>query len=480
MMTDAAGRRPSARFLGVVVPPRFLGVVVPPIYLVEEGVDQVLDALESVGATAVCLTPTSATVVVDGGGARFPDLHVDGLQRVLERRIAGRDELCVTSQPAYAPDVALYEAGLYSPPREQRSAAAGRSAVAEAIDAAHARGLAAHLQLNPLMPPGLRTEDLPVAIDGSPPPAPQVARLGCINNPDVKAYALALVADTLQAFETIDGLVIDWAEFPAYRLDELTTCFCRHCARAARSAGIDWQTVQWDVGAIWDRLHALRPEDLGRARRALGSPTALVELMSRHRGMLDFVRFKAISVEAFFESVAAVMRSSRRTPVELTARGWAPPWNRASGFDVGRLAGVCDAVAPKLFSFDYAAIPRWYGEPLLEWNPALPERELARTLLACMDLVETPSRAVLADFQIPRPDEQHPVNGAAYGRRISEVLDQVGGRSACLPIAHAYGPLHQWEETLQALVHSGADGIWVQMYGYLGDEKLRALAETWG
>jgi len=335
------------------------------------------------------------------------------------------------------------------------------------------------LQLNPLMPPGLRTEDLPVAVDESHPRAPQVARLVCINNPDVNAYAAALVADTLRAFDMLDGLVIDWAEFPAYRLDELTTCFCTHCAEAARVAGIDWPRVKGDVHAVWDRLHTLSSHDLARVRRAVGSASGLLELLALYPGLVDFVRFKALSVEAFFQSMARVVRSSARPSVGLTARGWAPPWNRVSGFDVRRLAQICDAVAPKLFSFDYAAIPRWYGQPLREWNPALPEDELIRTLLACMDLIETPSRTVLEDFQIPRPDEKHPVDSAAYRRRIAELLDQVSGRSACHPIAHAYGPLHDWEETLRTLARTDVDGIWVQMYGYLGDEKLRVLADTW-
>ena len=459
---------------------RFLGVVVPTIYLQHEGVTEVLETLEKSGANAVCVHPTVARIVQPGQGTRFPDLHVDGYRRVLERPLSGAAEIQLLSFSAHDPDARLYEAGTYSPIRGHAGEKLVRpNAVHEAIDEARARGMAVHLQASPLTLPGLRHEDAPVGVDGMTDAGPRVAEVACINNPAAQAYGLALVADILASYPGLDGVILDWAEYPAYQLHEIFTCFCDHCADEASSLGIPWDQVRSDVGRLWERLHSLRTDDLRVMRRTLESPSVLLELLAHAPGILDFLRFKAVSVSRFYEAVAAAVRSSVQPEVALSARGWAPPWNRASGFDYSKLAETCGVIAPKLFSFDYTALPRWYGEPLQRWNPALPEAELVETLLSVLDLADTPGRTQLRDFQIPSPNEPHPMDKGCYQRRIAELIDQVGGRAACRPIAHAYGPLVEWTRTLEVLRDSEVDGIWVQMYGYLGDEKLRVMRDTW-
>ena len=459
---------------------RFLGVVVPTVYLQHEGVTEVLETLEESGANAICVHPTVARIVQRGSGTRFPDLHVDGHRRVLERPLSGAAAIQLLSFSAHDPDASLYVAGPYSPIRGHgREQLVRPNAVHEAVAEARARGMEVHLHASPLTPPGLRHEDAPVGVDGVTDAGPRVAEVACINNPAAQAYGLALVADILASYPGLDGLILDWAEFPAYQLHELFTCFCDHCADKASALGIPWDQARRDIGRLWERLHSLGNEDLRVVRRTLESPSALLELLAHAPGVLDFLRFKAVSVSHFYESVAAAVRSSSQPEVALSARGWAPPWNRASGLDYSKLAETCGVIAPKLFSFDYAALPRWYGEPLLRWNPALAEDQLIETLLLALDLAETPGRTQLRDFQIPSPDEPHPMDKGSYERRIAELIDQVGGRAACRPIAHAYGRLVEWSRTLEVLRDSEVDGIWVQMYGYLGDEKLRVMRDTW-
>lgn len=84
-----------------------------------------------------------------------------------------------------------------------------------------------------------------------------------------------------------------------------------------------------------------------------------------------------------------------------------------------------------------------------------------------------------ANYRIPAPKELHPAKPEVYRSRLDEVLDQVGGKALCYPFAHAYLPEPQWKRMIALIRDSGADGMWVQMYGYLSDRKLEILREMW-
>jgi hypothetical protein len=55
----------------------------------------------------------------------------------------------------------------------------------------------------------------------------------------------------------------------------------------------------------------------------------------------------------------------------------------------------------------------------------------------------------------------------------------VGGKAFCYPFAHAYLPEPQWKRMVALVRDSRVDGMWVQMYGYLSDRKLKILREMW-
>ena len=59
------------------------------------------------------------------------------------------------------------------------------------------------------------------------------------------------------------------------------------------------------------------------------------------------------------------------------------------------------------------------------------------------------------------------------------MASQVSGRATVIPLAHGYVPLDQWKRTVSIIRDSKADGMWVQRYCYLSDEKILALANIW-
>ncbi len=458
---------------------KFLGIFVNPTYIQEEGTQPVFDNIESTRSKAICFPPRVARPASAGKGRRFPDLHMDGHERLVARPLWGRRELHLEYFPAHEPDLSLYEGCPYRPDARPAPPGVDREAPYAMIAEAKKRGMQVHIQIHPFIPPNIRPEDQPVYIDGSVPQPPQIVFNACLNNPASKAYGLALVEDTIRHYPDVDGLFTDWAEYGAYRLEDHFTCFCPHCERKAGSQGHDWDIIKHDVEALWSWLHALSSRELEHSLRLLHNPSELLELLTHYPGWLQFLRFKAQSVLGFYRQVRQLLDKLGYAGVTLSARGWPPPWNRSSGMDYRALADVCGAVTPKLFTFDYSALPRWYGQTLLAWNPDLSESAILDALVEWLNLPDDFERRSFANYHIPAPTELHPAKIEVYRTRLDEVVDQVRGKANCHPIAHAYLPEPQWKRMVAMIRDSRVDGMWVQMYGYLSDRKLEILREMW-
>lgn len=452
---------------------RFLGVFLEPLHAQSEGVEPLFDVLASVGTTAVVLTLNVSRQAPPGAGVRMPPLHMDGHRRVYARPVWGRDSVEVEVFPAADPDPALFASSGYIPRRLPVPAELDRSVPRRMIAEARRRGMKVFAQIKPFVPPGVRAADQPVYPDGSVPRPPQVAMIGSPCSPAIRSYGLALIRDTVRAFDDLDGLFLDWAEYGAYGFPDLFTCLGPHSAAMARARAYPWEDLAGQVRAIWERLHRLRDQDLRPAA------TAMARLIDEAPGWSDFCRFKAESVTWFYREARTALDAEGRGAVRLMARGWPPPWNRWSGMDYAALAGGCAAATPKLFAFDYCAIPRWYGETLQRWNPRLTEAAILDALTAWLDLPDAFSPRSFARYAIPAEDEPHPVGIPAYRRRVDAVAEAVAGRCALQPFAHCHMPDGMWREKLRMLRAAAVDGIWVQMYGYLSDAKLRILREEW-
>lgn len=456
---------------------RFLGVFVNPMDVQSEGISPVLDALEDVGVTAIATTPLLA--VLDSNGHRIPELHIDGHARLLARPIWGKREFSCRMVRAFDTDASLYSETPYRPGSGPVPADLDRDIPFRLVEEAQKRGLAAYIQVTPFVPPAVRMEDQPVYIDGSRPQPPQVAMSACPNSPAARNYAHALVAETVAHFPTIDGLFMDWVEFGAYRLEDNFTCFCPACQRAAEAAGEDWEDLKQGVMAAWKALHGLSADQLRSAEaRSLGGHG--VEVLARDwPALLRLSGLKSRAVTSFYQEARQRLDAAGRSNVRIAARGWAPPWNVSSGLDYSALSSICDELTPKLFTFDFSALPRWYGETLKRWNPELGEGELLSAILACLDLPDGIGNREFAHYTIPAPDDPHPASLESHARRVAQMIGQASRKTAVRPFAHAYLPEPQWGPMVAMIRDSAADGMWVQMYGYLSDAKLKILKDTW-
>src|SRR5262249_43277335 len=82
-------------------------------------------------------------------------------------------------------------------------------------------------------------------------------RFACANNPAARRKTLARLGELLARYP-FDGVFLDKMRFPspANGIDEVASCFCRHCHEAAARAGLDLQAVarsieRRDFAAQW-------------------------------------------------------------------------------------------------------------------------------------------------------------------------------------------------------------------------------------
>lgn len=454
----------------------FIGIFLNPVYVQVEGLNAVFDRLQSAGATAITTCPYVAEFVEDGiPGDRFPDLHVDGYRRVLSRPIHGKREIRIRKHSTIRGTEELFAGQPYRPPNST-AGDLDPELPEKIIVEAQRRGMEAHLQLAPFLVPGLRDEDLPRYPDGSLPRGERVSPAGCPNSEAVREYGLTLIEAAVRQYASIDGLFVDWTEYGAYALEDNFMSFSLHSKSQAERWGYDWEAIRRDVGNAWGHLHALDHSALAKLDGLARSPSALLGALARKPGWAAFLDFKAHSIRSYYGEVRDRLNSLRpEHPIQLSARGWPPPWNVSSGMDYRRLSEVCDNLTPKLFSFDYCAMPAWYADTLLKWNPGLDESRVLDSLIEWMQLPDDRVARRRSDYYIPAPEEEHPAHLASYQQRIVELAAQTTGNARLRPFAHAYMPDAQWQAMVEMLRDSEAEGIWVQMYGYLSDEKLGIL-----
>jgi hypothetical protein len=458
---------------------KFLGIIVTPANVQTEGLEVVMDNIANCGANAIALDPWLLQPTSPEEGSRIPDLHIDGHKRLFGRPLWGKRELHVESFLAFEPEEALYLKSAYEPMKKAVPASIDRTIPQQLIESAHERGMKAHLGLAPFLPPGVREEDRPVRVDGRPLQPPFIAHNGCLNNPDIRAYALAAIRDLICHYPYIDGLILDWAEFGAYQLQEHFTCFCPACEKKAKALGYDWAAIRRDVMALWESLHHITSKQLAHSRRIMTNPSELLAALAAYPGILTFLRFKSDCVVSFYQDVRKLLDRLGLEDLDLSARGWISPWNRSSGMDYRRLGGICTAVLPKIFTFDHAVLPRWLGQTLQEWNPDLPESPILEAVKSWLNLPDDIERPTFADYNIPAPDDPHPAHLSSYQVRLEETAAQVSGTASLYPIAHPYLPDDQWRQMVGLIRDSPADGMWVNFYSYLTDQKFDIMRQEW-
>ena len=458
---------------------RFLGITVLADFILNEGVEGVLDSLQRAGATAVATNPTVTAPTEEGQGSFQPPLDAGSSPRVFDRPLWGKTALWVRGAPSYRPRADYYADTPYSPRPANDLTDQHGALIGEFIQAAKQRGLRVYFQTGAAQPPGLREEDTPRLPSGEL-PANRMANTGSLASEAIRAYNRAYVRDLFEEYPEIDGLRPDWPEYPCYKLDEVFQDFGEPVRVWATARGFDFDSIQREVRAFYDHLHGgLTNDDL----RDLAGPDrgkyAILTLFNRYPGVAEWFRLKAALSSDLLRDWREALTEYGGADKELSANAFMPPFSYITGLDFAGAAEHCESVNPKLYTMHWSLMVEFWGEVMLTHNPDVDEPLLVRALVNLLDLDDGDGGRLLSDYGYPEPDEPHPIPNSPQRRKIEQVLAAVRGRAQVNALVHGYGPLDDFSRRLQLVADSPVDGVWINRYGYLSDAKLDAIAAIW-
>ena len=466
--------------------PRLVGITVMPEYFQSESVDGVLDRLEGLaGVTAVTTSPYVMALADRQTGFREPPIDAGaGKVRLLDRNLWGKRELWARTAPSFRPNLDLYRGLRYQPPAADDLTREQGPLVGEFICNAQSRGLKVFLQVQAAIPPGYRVQfgqpepdDCPRLPDDSIPKR-RLSANGSLASPHIRDYTLALLRDLCRQYPTVDGLRLDWPEYPPYLLDSIFLDFGEHARGQARRMGLDFNRIRSAAASLYSRLHGgLTDEDLRICTETGSLVEARRRLLPEPAGLEEWIEFKASLVESLHADIRQAMNEAGGQGMELRPNAFPPPWNIFSGLDYRRVSPYSSALSVKLYTMHWPMMLRFYGDRLHQANPGVSERLLARALARLFDTGQEPTPDRLEDFRYPSPEEPHPVGEAAQHRKIAQAQLEAGSTPVCT-LAHAYGPTTDFRSRLQTARSASRHGFWINRYGHLSDEKLAIVGEV--
>lgn len=465
---------------------RFVCVTIFPEYFQNEGVDAALDNLvRRAGCTAITTSPYVMAPASEADGAREPPADAGaGKVRLLDRSLWGRRELFVRTSPSFAPDMRLYEGLRYRPPAPDALTQSDGAVIDRAIAGAKARGMEVYLQVQAACPPGYRVQfggpeddDRPRLPDGNS-PNPRVDNNASLASPHIRAYARAMAADLAARYPDIDGLRIDWPEYPPYSLDGAFFDFGPHARDAAARLGFDFEAMRKAAQELRAKLlGGLAAKDL--ARWAEGG-VSLRELFGGTKPLVDWLRFKAVLSRELIAAFRDALDQAGAKRMKLVPGTFPPPLTELSGLDFAGLGGICQGVSVKLYTMHWPMVVRAWANSLAAANPSLAEDpNLGRGVARLFAFRDDPGPASREDWRYPEPEEPHPVGALAQEAKIAAARE-AAGNVPVYALAHGYGPVADFESRCEIAWRASAGRLCVNRYGYLADSKLDAIGRVTG
>ena len=460
---------------------RTLGITVLADFILSEGSEAIVENLQRVGATAVACNPTVTAPAPEGTGTFQPPADAGSSPRLFDRKLFGKRALWVQSAPSYVPQAKFYGDAVYGPRKVKDLTHQHGELVGHFVQMALAAGLKVYFQLGACQPSGLRDEDRPCQPDGSI-AAERMADTGCLASAAVRGYNSAYVNDLLAAYPAIHGFRIDWPEYPCYTMGEVFHDFSPHVLSWAEAHGLDFASIQDGVRKLYDHLHGRLTNDQLSATGEFGFADGLANLTGvENPAVRHWLELKArLSIELVADWHRTLQQTGR-PDLELTAHGFMPPYSTLTGLDFSNVAAHCHSISPKFYTMHWPLMVKFWSDWLIERNPSLERANVVRTVAGWMELGS--ARQIedrLERYRYPQPDEEHPVPISVQRRKLQEVRDQIPEKTAAfVPLVHGYGPPHDFENRFRVVAEADVDGVWINRYGYLGDEKLSAVAEVW-
>ena len=475
----AAGRAPGLS----------LGVTVMPEWFQYEGIEPVLDRLQSMGATALVTSPYLLEVAPSGEGAREPPPDGEaGAVRPLDRLLWGRYETWVRTAPCFEHDLRRYKGLRYQPSPPGALTRAQPRFMDQVVEAARGRGLTVYLQVMAASPPGYRVqfsgavqEDQCRGPDGQMHPH-RVDRNASLASPDVREYGAALLTEMAERYPGVAGFRIDWPEYPPYDLRSALFDFGPHGQGEIAAQGGDPQALARALSEALGRWRAVAvacaPQGAQAVRQGLQDAgwSAWWSPDGPARALWASKRSAVAGLLRHYRRALDGVAGTRR---RLEPQVFPAPLTQWSGFAWDALADTADAVGVKLYTMHWPMMARYWARDLLGTTEGPQADAVTQALDAEMDLggADVPA----SSLRYPPPDTPHPASDAAQAAKLRLAWADAG---ACPVTAfvHSYGPAsdvrRRFDVAARTMAQAPGGGLWINRYGYLSDEKIRLIAEA--
>ena len=462
---------------------RVLGITVLGDFILSEGVEPVIRNLQRAGVTAVACNPTVTAAADEQTGSFQPPIDAGSSPRVFDRPLFGQQALWVRSGVSYQPDPECYQDGDYAARQPNDLTHEHGHVIGDFVQAAVDAGMKVYFQLGAAQPSGLRDEDRPRGPSGELITG-RMADTGSLASEAIRSYNRCYVRDLVKAYPLISGFRIDWPEYPCYTFGEVFQDFSSHVADWSARHDFDFAAIQKDVQQFLAYLQgAMTRETLASISAAGSGSEALDAIGNRIQesfpGVMQWLKLKAALSTDLIRSWRTAMDESGRDDLELTAHAFMPPYTRLTGLDFSGASQVADAVSPKLYTMHWSLMIKFWGDVLLQENAAVEEADLVPAMVRLTDIADQPSGKRMQDYGYPHPDQPHPVPDAPQQRKIATVYEAMNQQALLVPLVHGYGPLEDVDRRLQLVLESAADGVWINRYGYLSDEKIEMIRAAW-
>jgi len=248
----------------------------------------------------------------------------------------------------------------------------------------------------------------------------------------------------------------------------------------AEEHGFDFPRIQQEVSAFYDYLHgSLTNDDLAEFATVERGRFATHHLYNQFPGIAEWFRLKSALSTDLLRDWHEAIEEFGGPDKELSANAFMPPFSYVTGLNFAAGARHCQSMSAKLYTMHWAQIVKFWGDVLLETNPGLSEELVVRSLVNLLDLADPgEGGTTIADYRYPEPDEPHPISTAVQQRKLAHAVAAARGQTAINALVHGYGPLDDFTRRFQLAVDSVVDGIWINRYGYLADEKLDVVGEV--
>jgi hypothetical protein len=463
-----------------------LNISVMPEYPQSDGPSQVLDNLQArTGATSITTSPYVMEPSNESDAGREPPADGKaGAVRLLDRDLFGKRELTVRTSPSFAPNKSLYKGLRYQPAEADALTRREGSRISQFISQAQSYGMQAYMQVQSAIPPGYKVqfggavpEDRPLLPDGSEHEG-RVDKNASLASPHITDYGCALLRDLIQAYPNLDGLRVDWPEYPPYAFDSLFFDFSGHAEAAAMRLGYDFERMRVDTKRLLHFLLVTMTDD--HISRFLESNDFFVwEVLNNYPGVLDLKSFKGDLVSEMLGKYRRTIDEASSGKMDFVVQGFPPPWTQASGFDIKKLALHVSGIGIKLYTMHWPMMVRGYADRILASNSDVSEAVLLMGIFKILDVLDGAAPTQIKDVRYPEPDEPHMAGIQAQARKILETR-KLAGDTPIHAFSHAYGPMDDYRARMKVAWEASGHRMVVNRYGYLSDEKLDVLGEITG